>query len=256
MVRGTLQITICLVLLLPVIAFAADELLAPPVPTPIEAEVDAASVMTAPTMAEPLLVPRAGRDDCLPSPNHLNYGGCNCPQHPCWRYHGYPWYCRPSWKAREQEKCWGYPEEFCERPFGAAVKTALDNQIANGLRDQQTLYEYDFSGARLSYRGQYQLQKIARRMQSLVGPVWIEARQNSELNQKRQLAVIEGLNQLGIPADQDLVQIQQMIRPGLIGVEAIEIFNNQLQQTQDMGGMMMGTGSSSMTPTAIPTGGQ
>jgi hypothetical protein len=222
----------------------------------MEAEIGAGSVVTDSAVADPLLVPRPNRGDCLPSARHLGYGGCRCPQHPCWKYHGYPCNCRPSWKAREQEKCWGYPEEFCERPFGAAVKTALNQQIANGLRDQQTLYEYDFHGAGLSPRGKYQVQKIAQRMHSLIGPVVIEARQNAELNQNRQLAVIEQLSQFGIPADQDLVVVQQMIRPGLIGVEAIEIFNNQMRQTQNMGGTMMGAGLSGVAPTSIPPAGQ
>ncbi len=156
-----------------------------------------------------------------------------------------------------QDKYWGYPEEFCERPYGSYVQSALDHQIANGLRDQQTLYDYDFNGTQLSPRGRLQLQKIAQRMQVIAGPVRIEATHNEQRDQSRQLAVIERLQLLGIPASEELVQVHPMIRPGLRGVEAIEIDNNLLLQTQEMGGTMMGSGSGSgAAPVMIPPVGQ
>src|SRR5262245_5606768 len=37
-----------------------------------------------------------------------------------------------AWKLRKQESCLGYPEEFNERPLGAAIHDTFDKQRANG----------------------------------------------------------------------------------------------------------------------------
>jgi hypothetical protein len=173
--------------------------------------------------------------DCIP----LGHP-CGCPGH-------------HSRKAYWQRHHWGYPEEFCERPFGSMVRSALNAQVTNGLASQMSLYEYDFDGPMLTARGRIELQRIAERMQRLGAPIVIEATNEAQLDQQRRITVIEQLLQLGMPVTEEFVLVRSMIRPGLNGVEARTIFENLLQQTTDLGATI--SGSSDATQLATPPAG-
>lgn len=49
-----------------------------------------------------------------------------------------------QWKRKLQAKGWGYPERFCDPPFGAASRKVWDRQIELGQIERLTLYRIDF----------------------------------------------------------------------------------------------------------------
>jgi hypothetical protein len=146
-------------------------------------------------------------------------------------------------KPNLQASHWGYPEYFEERPYGTYVLQAEQMQIVNGVRDQQVLYDYDFltgdHAAELRPRGQYQLQKIVRRMEIAPCPIIIQTNTNfpnPELDEARRQHVLDALAAAGVPATPDMVVAGRPPVPGLQGVEGILIYNNLLGQTDARGG--------------------
>jgi hypothetical protein len=147
-------------------------------------------------------------------------------------------------KPHLQASHWGYPEYFVERPYGSYVIQAEQMQIVNGLRDQQVLYNYDFTtdeeSPRLTPRGEYQLDKIVQRMQIAPCPIIIQISDvnnpNPELDEERRQSVLEELRKRGVPAADDMVVVGRPPVPGLQGIEAGLIYNNLLGQTEARGG--------------------
>ena len=168
----------------------------------------------------------------------------------CWP-HGYC-HCRHrTFKARAQCSHWGYPEEFCERPFGDYVRSHFHTQIANGLADQMVLYQYDFydsdgdEATMLNPRGLIQVGKVgglAGLLYDQFFVVIVEPTGNPELDIARRLHVLEKLAELGAPVAAEQVVTARPAGLGLEGIEAYEIYRNQLQQTRVLGGAI---GSSS-----------
>jgi hypothetical protein len=145
-------------------------------------------------------------------------------------------------KPHMQATHWGYPEYFEERPYGSYVLQAEQMQVFNGLRDQQVLYNYDFvSGtAELKPRGEYELQKIIRRMEIVPCAIIVQSvdvnNPNPELDEARRQAVLESLRKSGVAATDDLVVTNRPPVPGLQGWEGVMVYGNMLLQTQERGG--------------------
>lgn len=164
-------------------------------------------------------------------------GGCGC----CSR-------CE-QWKRNCQAKYWGYPEYFCERPFGSCNYQVTCKMIANGLRDQMVLYEYDFGYGedawKLKERGLIQLQKLASRLQCVPSPLVIQASSDPQLDSQRQAHVLAALSELGLEMSADMVVIDRPGVRGMDGVEALPTYRNLLEQTRLRGNV--GIESSALT---------
>jgi hypothetical protein len=167
----------------------------------------------------------------------------------CWSHH----YCNCRYstcKRRAQCRAWGYPEEFCERPFGSCVRSQLHRQVANALADQMAIYCFDFfdedteKADQLKPRGVRQLIKVANYATMLCDQyymVTIEATGNSELDHQRRIQVFENLTELGASFALNQVVTGIPAALGLDGTEAVEIYENQLQSTKQQGGTSGGS---------------
>jgi hypothetical protein len=167
----------------------------------------------------------------------------------CWPHH----YCNCRYstcKRRAQCRAWGYPSEFCERPFGTYVRSHLHRQVANGLADQMVIYHFDFfdtdtdQADQLKPRGVRQVNEVAKLATMLSDEyviVTIEATGDSELDHRRRIQVFERLTELGSPVALDQVVTGRPAAVGLDGLEAFEIYQKQLQQTKQQGGAIGGS---------------
>ena len=174
-------------------------------------------------------------------------------QRTCWPHHYC--HCRHStFKARKQCEYWGYPEEFCERPFGVFVRSHFHAQIANGLANQMVLYQYDFydtvgdEATTLNPHGLVQVAKVGELAGMLGDPffiVTVEATGDPELDTARRLHVFQKLVELDVPIAVEQVVTGSATSPGLDGIEAFEIYRNQLQQTRVLGGTIGSASNSS-----------
>jgi hypothetical protein len=161
------------------------------------------------------------------------------PLHHRWNHHTKPWL---------QATHWGYPEYFCERPFGTYARHAAHAQIANGLSDQQVLYHYDFLPGRdealLSPRGLYELEKIVRRMQFVPVPILVQQSDRPDLDDARRRNVLSALADMNVPAEPEMVVVGRALvtwpqaLPGPDGIvsEGIIVNGNLFQQTLERGG--------------------
>jgi hypothetical protein len=155
--------------------------------------------------------------------------------------HGFPWCLSATCLSAAP---YGAPYEFFhyERPFGSLLRSCLGTQVAHGTAARMVLYNYDFyavgsnHAARLTSRGRDQLEKIARLMIVHPFPVLIErSRNNRALDEARRQHVIL---ELGETLNEDAANRVFIANPpavGLDGVEAIDVYNNQLIQTQTGG---------------------
>jgi hypothetical protein len=126
-------------------------------------------------------------------------------------------------KRKLQEKFLGFPEEF-ERPaLGAAVYTANNIQVNNGMAARLTLYQYDFveGSNQLSPRGRDQLAKIAALLPLSFSPVVIERTLDEPgLADARRAAVLAELGRGLFPVPAERVVVAAPAALGLRGIEA------------------------------------
>lgn len=186
-------------------------------------------------------------------------------------HYGYHTRVKPCLQASH----WGYPEEFCERPFGAYVRANLCAQIRNGLQDQLILHRYDFvdpslpDAYQLKPRGRYELAKIVASLQQhpmlqngFQTIAVEETVDQPQLNEARRQYVLQQLELMQFPLGSEQVVIARAPTLGMSGEEALPVYNN-LQLLWQMGGRGtgmggQGRGSSSGSPglgTGLGTGG-
>lgn len=155
-----------------------------------------------------------------------------------------------GWKYRLQSCYWGFPEYFCERPFGAAQQVALDAMIGNGLGDYLILYQYDFHdgsaapASELNHAGLVRLERIVRllRGQAKRTTVVVEFIPGEQrLGQARVEYVAERLAEMGVD-DKTTTVALGIPRRGLAGEEALINHQNMLRSASRYSG---GTGGSS-----------
>lgn len=186
---------------------------------------------------------------CPPRPptctSCADHTGCNDPLSRLWNHRVKPFL---------QETHWGYCEHFDDKPFGASLRQGIGTQIAEGRRSQMVLYQFDFrisdgaSAAELNDRGHAELDRMVHMMGVCPSPIVIEYTPGApHLDAQRQAFVRHELQRRGVPATGDHVLVGRVER-GLMGVEAIQIYNNLLRQTQ-MRGAGMTTESGGEAPT-------
>jgi len=141
-------------------------------------------------------------------------------------------------KCQHQNSHWGFPEEFCERPFGSSAGYYLGTQISNGLAAQMKLYHYDFFAAdsmassKLTARGRYQVQKIARLLEQHPGPIVVQRTLGQpELDESRRQAVLNAVTELGYPIVPEQVVADYNIKPGISAVEELLMQQTLIEQT-------------------------
>ena len=191
-------------------------------------------------MASPVLPPSTAACTpavCVPGcPENCEEGGWR----DRWRAH-----CA-LWKAKQQYKWWGYPEEFEELPLGMHLEAARNIQIAKGQAARMVLYDYDFveGSDKLNSRGQRQLYKIGTLMACNGSPIIVEWGQDTpQLDQARRMMVIGMLSSNGFAVSLERVQVGPPLAVGLRGVEATIIQQRQLSNTSSGGlNAAVGTG--------------
>jgi hypothetical protein len=101
-------------------------------------------------------LPERGVDkDCCGDTHRCNCSACQAKRQ-SWQ---------SQWKRKLQAKGWGYPERFCDPPFGAASRKVWDRQIELGQIERLTLYRIDFynDSPELAHRlNQYGISKMVR----------------------------------------------------------------------------------------------
>ena len=162
------------------------------------------------------------------------------------------------WKAEQQYKWWGYPEEFEELPLGMHLEAARNVQIAKGQAARMVLYDYDFveGSDKLNSRGQRQLYKIGTLMACNGSPIIVEWGQDTpKLDQARRLMVMGMLSSNGFAVSPERVQVGSPLAVGLRGVEATIIQQRQLSNTSS-GGVNAAVGSGGFTSSNSSSGRQ
>jgi hypothetical protein len=154
-----------------------------------------------------------------------------------------------------QDCYWGYPEEFCERPFGMYNHAALDAMIGNGLGDYLILYQYDFHdgsqgvASQLNYAGITRLQRIVRMLRgnprsSIVVVETIPG--ELRLSRARQQEVAAQLVRMGVDERTATVMLGRP-RRGLLGDEAVGNYRNMINLSNSQGNSAgMGGGGGGM----------
>jgi hypothetical protein len=147
-----------------------------------------------------------------------------------------------------QETHWGYCNYFDERPFGSSLKQAVGVQVTGGAKALFALYQYDFCdadgpmAAELNERGRLQVARIAQRLRVAPSPVVVETSgRNFALDSYRTEQVRKMLAKHGAPVPEGLVVVRPIFNR-LDGVEALEVYNNLMEQTSRGGGGMTSGG--------------
>ncbi|CAN5916663.1 hypothetical protein BH23PLA1_BH23PLA1_35220 [soil metagenome] len=145
-----------------------------------------------------------------------------------WRWH------KANCKRHLQEKFIGFPEEFQERPLGAALYEQGNTMVGNYNASRMVFYQYDFQDEsnELNLAGLDKLRRMARTLPMNPYPVIVERTPLTPgLDLARRLTVLGALDQGPFPVPPERVLIGPPISRGLIGVEAAIIFENQILQT-------------------------
>ncbi len=152
-----------------------------------------------------------------------------------------------------QTRYFGRPE-----PFGTALQSNMDLQIANGQRARLVLYDYDFENAAdrdramLNAAGRRKLDRLVPVLESTGFPLIIEPSGSGEgLSESRRNHVVNLLeNEMHFPIASEQVVVRDPPSAGLRGVEAYEMDRNQLSRTRSQG-----SGSSSDSSSRSGTSG-
>ena len=134
-----------------------------------------------------------------------------------------------------QDKFVGYPENFVEPPLGSYINEQFAVQVAKADTHRFTLYRSDFlPGTSLfSPVGASRYNIMATRIPGWVGPITIEwTPEQPELAQARRQAIVETLIKAGQTIVADRVVIAPSPYPGMMGIEAMNNFNNTIARTQ------------------------
>jgi hypothetical protein len=118
-------------------------------------------------------------------------------------------------------------------------------QVANGIADLMTLYDYDFFpaetmlGGQLSSRGVHQLRKILERLQYTSAPIKVQAAGQSELNALRVQAVAGQLLEWGVEVSPEQIVLVE-VKNGISAWEAQEMHRTLLETVRLRGRTVRG----------------
>jgi hypothetical protein len=159
-------------------------------------------------------------------------------------------------KSALQASHWGYPSEFCERPFGSYLRSAMASQVENGLAVQMVLYRFDFvapngaPGVELNRAGRARLEKVAGLTSIMPCPLVIEVDETDPaLNAARRAHVLNLLRTVEPSFPDERVVVARPAARGLAGDEALLIQQNLMLQTQ-LGASVGGAGPPGSAPVA------
>lgn len=135
------------------------------------------------------------------------------------------------------------------RPFGEAVMTTNQLQIARGEAARMVLHHFDFTAgeATLNYRGEMQLRKIVAMAAQNPFPIIVEATHRfPELDSARLAQVRNRIEDGSVPIPPERVILNSAPARALDGLDATLIHENLLQQTSSgaAASTMSGGGSS------------
>jgi hypothetical protein len=179
-----------------------------------------------------------------------------CPTGPIGRWY----HCRA--KPALQESHWGYPEQFCIRPFGSYMRAAVVAQVQNGIAAQLALYQMDFvtpdglPGVQLNAKGLRRLEKISELIPLSLCPLVIEVNEvDPTLNAARRAHVIALLEQSFGEFPDERVVVGRPTARGLTAPEAIMIQENVLLQMRSGASNSFSGAISSGTPAGMGSSG-
>lgn len=164
-----------------------------------------------------------------------------------------------AWKAKQQYKWWGYPEEFEEVPFGCATNSILNKQIAKGQLSRLALYDYDFVNgtANLNYRGRRRIADLIPMLQRGTGPLVVEEiPERHALNAQRRISVLNEVQNLWPGLSEEMVVVARPRVAGLSGVEGRVIYNNLMNNTSTQGVSAQQFSYGGFTPSGADSGSQ
>lgn len=175
---------------------------------------------------------------------------CDCPP-ACTKKMG--WWAR--YKARKQEKYWGYPEEFEELPLGYLSTEIMCGQIRRGEKARLTLYDYDFmtGTAVLNARGQQRVAQLALLAMQRGESLTIQS-VDANLDAARYQSVVDAANR-ACGLDPSQVVVGQPIAGGLNGEEALIHRETQLENASQSGVRQFNFGAASSSGFGISSGG-
>jgi hypothetical protein len=156
-----------------------------------------------------------------------------------WRWH------RTQCKRYLQEHFLGYAEEFNEWPLGEAAYAQARVQAANGLAARMVFSHYDFvdGSSQLNYRGRDKLATVAATLPATFFPVVVERTPKKPgLDQERRKILLAEFGRGTFPVPAERVVIGPNITNGMTGVEALLIYQRQLQSLSVGGGLGGGGG--------------
>jgi hypothetical protein len=130
-----------------------------------------------------------------------------------------------------QDKFVGYPDTFIEPPLGFYVNEQLGVQVAKANTHRFTLYRSDFlpGTAAFSPNGASRFNIMAARIPSWPGPILVEwTPDQPELAEKRRAAILDTMQNAGMPLVAQRVVIGPSPYPGAMGVEAVNHSGNTI----------------------------
>ena len=118
---------------------------------------------------------------------------------------------------------------------GDSANQFFELQKSNGRLQQYVFYNFHFETMgdnqpeSLTKSGIIKVSEITRIWPHTPGPIFLTPSDNPELDQQRHQIVFEALVSQGLPISPEYLVIAPRQGPGLMGIEAIQIFNQQLQ---------------------------
>ena len=141
-------------------------------------------------------------------------------------------------KQSLQAKMIGYPEYFVEPPLGTTVNQPLDIMKAKANVHDQLLYRTDFrqGTANLSPSGAARLTRMVRKLPTCLGPLVVEwTPEQPLLAEQRRLAIVDLLNQSGVPISPDQIVVGASPFNGILGDDAAVTYPIMINRDAEAG---------------------
>jgi hypothetical protein len=209
-----------------------------------ESEQAASDILPLPTANGPGSPAFGATSSASPAYSEPVYSEADCPP----RRMGPVGRWRQRRRARAQDKCWGYPEEFQDAPLGAMLNAHMTAGIASGQAARMVLYQYDFypESNQLKPRGKAQVAKIASWLSMNPFLIFVEpSGSDAGLDEARRQIVWRELAGGPCPVPLERVVVGTGASNGINGLEALAIDRSRYNQTSARG---VGAGAAAGAP--------